>query len=36
LYLASSTAIMASASAAVITARKRALSVTDISFRIAI
>src|SRR5712671_1855505 len=35
LYLASKTAIMASASAAVITAMKRALSVTDISFRIA-
>src|SRR5262245_19295656 len=36
LYLASITAIMASASAAVITAMKRALSITDSSFRIAI
>jgi len=36
LYLASMTAIVASASAAVITAMKRALSITDISFRIAI
>src|SRR5947207_9326707 len=36
LYLASMTAIAASASAAVITAMNRALSMTDISFRIAI
>src|SRR5512132_1249657 len=35
LYLASKTATMASASAAVITAMKRALSTTDISFPIA-
>src|SRR5438477_9888565 len=36
LYLASMTAIAASASAAVVTAMNRALSMTDISFRIAI
>src|SRR5260221_13031108 len=36
LYLASMTAIAASASAAVVTVMKRALSMTDISFRIAI
>src|SRR5580700_15947 len=36
LYLASMTAIMASASAAVITAMKRALSITDICFRMTI
>src|SRR4030088_3508639 len=35
LYLASKTAIIASASAAAITAMNRALSITDISFRIA-
>src|SRR5512132_2910261 len=36
LYLASMTAITASASAAVVTAMKRAVSITDMSFRIAI
>src|SRR5262249_32229618 len=36
LYLASMTAIAGSASAAVVTVMKRALSITDISFRIAI